>query len=89
MTFEGLKRCLKMTDMFARKCPLVSIGVRAEGLECADQGARTPIGASGILLKTFSIMVATLLYRGFSIHSRKVFRSFSKRIGVPGKNVNL
>ena len=26
----------------------VSIGGRAEGLACADLGARTPIGASGI-----------------------------------------
>jgi hypothetical protein len=32
--------------MCAEKCPLVSIGGRVEGLVCADQGARTPIGAS-------------------------------------------
>jgi hypothetical protein len=35
-------------DMCAGKFPLVSIRGRAEGLACADPGARTPIGASGI-----------------------------------------
>ena len=40
--FEG-----DSADMCARKFPLVSMGGRAEGLACADPGARTPIGASG------------------------------------------
>ena len=34
-------------DMCAKKIPLVSMGGRAEGLACADPGARTPIGTSG------------------------------------------
>ena len=34
-------------DTGAGKFPLVSMGGRAEGLACADPGARTPIGASG------------------------------------------
>ena len=34
--------------MCAEKFPLVSMGGRAEGLACADPGARTPISASGI-----------------------------------------
>jgi hypothetical protein len=29
------------------KFPLVPMGGQAEGLACADPGARTPIGASG------------------------------------------
>ena len=29
-----------------KKCMLVSMGGQAEGLACADLGARTPIGAS-------------------------------------------
>ena len=33
--------------MCAEKFPLVLMGGRAEGLACADLGARTPIGASG------------------------------------------
>ena len=37
-------------DMCAGKFPLVSKGGRAEGLACADPGARTPSGASGNLL---------------------------------------
>ena len=41
--FEG-----DSADMCAGKFPLVSMGGRAEGLVCADWGARTPIGASGI-----------------------------------------
>jgi hypothetical protein len=32
----------------------VSMGGRAEGLACADPGARTPIGASGNLKIKFS-----------------------------------
>ena len=32
----------------SEKFPLVSMGGRAEGQACADPGARTPIGASGI-----------------------------------------
>ena len=36
-------------DTGAGKFPLVSMGGRAEGLACADPGARTPIGASGNL----------------------------------------
>ena len=36
-----------LPDMCAEKFLLVSMGGRAEGLACADPGARTPIGASG------------------------------------------
>ena len=51
MTSEGLGEMFEgdSTDMCAGKFPLVSMGGRAEGLACADLGARTPIGASGIL----------------------------------------
>ena len=34
-------------DTHAGKFPIVLMGGRAEGLACADPGARTPIGASG------------------------------------------
>ena len=34
-------------DSCAGKFPLVLMGGQAEGLACADPGARTPIGASG------------------------------------------
>ena len=37
-------------DTGGGKFPLVSMGGRAEGLACADPGARTPIGASGNLV---------------------------------------
>jgi hypothetical protein len=49
MTYERLGEMFKVdsADMCAGKFPLVSMGGRAEGLACADQGARTPIGASG------------------------------------------
>ena len=48
--FEG-----DSADTGAGKLPLVSMGGRAEGLACADPGARTPIGASG----NFSVVVYT------------------------------
>ena len=49
MTSEGLGEMFEgdSADKCAGKFPLVSMGGRAEGLACADPGARTPIGASG------------------------------------------
>ena len=51
MTSEGLGEMFEgdSADTGAGKFPLVSMGGRAEGLACADPGARTPIGASGNL----------------------------------------
>ena len=48
MTSEGLGEMFEgdSADMCAGKFPLVSMGGRAEGLACADLGARTPIGTS-------------------------------------------
>ena len=45
MTSEGLGEMFEgdSADMCAGKFPLVSIGGRAEGLVCADPGARTPL----------------------------------------------
>ena len=47
MTSEGLGEMFEgdSADMFAGKFPLVLMWGRAEGLACADPGARTPIGA--------------------------------------------
>ena len=55
MTSEGLGEMFECdsADMCAEKIPLVSMGGRAEGLACADPGARTHIGASG---KFFTFM---------------------------------
>ena len=49
MTSEGLGEMFEgdSADTSAEKFPLVSMGGWAEGLVYADQGARTPIGASG------------------------------------------
>ena len=51
MSSEGLGEMLEgdSADICAGKFPLVSMGGRAEGLACADPGARTPIGASRII----------------------------------------
>ena len=59
MTFEGLGEMFKgySADTRAGKFPLVSMGGRAEGLACADPGARTPIGVSG----NFYILIWILL----------------------------
>jgi hypothetical protein len=48
--FEG-----DSAEMCAGKCPLTSMGGRAEGLACADPGARIPIGVSRILFLSFSL----------------------------------
>ena len=49
--FEG-----DSVDMCAEKFPLVSMAGRAEGLACADQGVRTPIGASRISVNFISLV---------------------------------
>ena len=48
MTSEGLVEMFEgdSADMCAGKFLLVSMGGRAEGLACAEPGARTPICAS-------------------------------------------
>ena len=52
MTSEGLGEMFEgePADMCVGKLPLVSMGGQAEGLACADPGARTSIGASGNFL---------------------------------------
>ena len=52
MTSEGWGEMFEgdSADTCAGKFPLVLMGGQAEGLGCADPGARTPIGASGISL---------------------------------------
>jgi hypothetical protein len=47
-------------DTDAGKFPIVSMGGRAEGLACADPGARTPIGASGNASKYHNYKDSTL-----------------------------
>ena len=49
MTSEGLGEMFEgdSADMCGGKFPLVKMGGQAEGLACADPGARTPIGHSG------------------------------------------
>ena len=48
MTSDGFGEMFEgdSADMCAVKCLLMSIG-KAEGLACADPGARTPIGVNG------------------------------------------
>ena len=61
MTSEGLGEMFEgdSADTGAGKFPLVSMGGRAEGLACADPGARTPIGASGISFSFLFFLVVT------------------------------
>ena len=55
MTSEWLGEMFEgdSADMCAEKFPLVSMGGQAEGLACADPGARTPIGAENLLVCGF------------------------------------
>jgi hypothetical protein len=73
MTFEG------MGEMFegdsadtCEKFPLVSMGGRAEGLACADPGARTPIGTSG----NFSLLKFLLKHKNRKKTVRNFFEIF-------------
>ena len=57
MTSEGLGEMFEgdSADKCGGKFPLMSIGGRAEGLVCADPGARTPIGVSGNFYLVFHL----------------------------------
>ena len=65
MTSVGLGEMFEghSADMCARNFPLISMGGQAEGLACADPGARTPIGASGnfgfFLYKAYALLIET------------------------------
>ena len=69
MTAEGLGEMFEgdSADMCAGKFPLVSMGGRVEGLECADPVARTPIGPSGIFFHFHPkyYLILDLLNTGF------------------------
>ena len=51
VTLEGLGEMFRgySAEKCAGKIPPLPMGVRAESPVCADTGARTPIGASGII----------------------------------------
>ena len=72
MTSEGLGEMFEgdSADMCAGKFPLTSMGGRAEGLACADPGARTLIGVSG----NFTIILLVFLVL-CSITSKSITRS--------------
>jgi hypothetical protein len=72
MTFEGMGEMFEgdSADTCAEKFPLVSMGGRAEGLACADPGARTPIGASGNCLP-FSFFVEVVFHLNFLLVGSK------------------
>ena len=53
MTSEGLGEMFEGDS--AEKFPLMLMGTGAEGLACADPGARTHVGVSGNLFFLFSI----------------------------------
>ena len=60
MTSEGLGEMFEgdSADKCAGKFLLMSMGGRVEGLECADPGAKTPVGVSG---NSFSCNCAMLM----------------------------
>ena len=60
--------CGSIFRFFYSLFPLVLMGGQTEGLACADPGARTPIGASGIFLRIFSFFLGTtVIVVGFQI----------------------
>ena len=67
MTSEGLGEMFEgdSADMCAGKFPLVSKGGRAEGLACADPGARTPISASGNFIYLYQQTGQSLIHITF------------------------
>ena len=78
MTIEGLGEMFEgdSADTCARKFPLVSMGWRAEGLACADPGARTPSALAEILtmiiqileLFKITVLLTTYIYNVYHFH---------------------
>ena len=52
----------EFADMHANLFPLMSMGGRAEGLVCADPGARTLIGVSGNYHWFLPEMIKLIIY---------------------------
>ena len=76
MTHEGLFEG-DFADTCKEKLPLVSVLGQAEGLVCADPGARTPIGStSGKALRSLSLLVTKSL-RSCRIQSPILITLFS------------
>ena len=83
MTSEGLGEMFEgdSADTCAEKFLLVLMGGRAEGLACADPGARTPIGASGNMIvfslqTDYNLRSLTSWYQIFNIHSSNRYLTF-------------
>ena len=69
IAFEGLGEMFECdsVDTYAGKFLIVSMGGRAEGLACADPGARTPIGASGFFFLLSLSVWLTFLPEEFEV----------------------
>ena len=76
MTSKGLGEMFEddSADTCAEKFTLVTMGGRAEGLACADLGARTPISAS-------ENSVCNLILTQLEERGRKKFRSCDPQQG--------
>jgi urocanate hydratase len=51
--FAKTSPCSNISNTSIEEYPMVLMGGQAEGQACADPGARTPIGAIGILQYTY------------------------------------
>ena len=91
MTSDGMGktfgRCL--CRHMRRKFPLVSMGGRAEGLASADPGARTPIGANGIIFR-FQFSIGDFQIRGLLMKFTAVqFKPFFTLFEVSSQQKNV
>ena len=80
--FEG-----DSADTFAGKYPLVSMGGWAEGLACADPGARAPIGASGniiYMLLLYEMMINLDVGKNEDVKTENMEKEFEE-----GLNANV
>ena len=72
-------------DMCANKISLVSMGGWAEGQACADPGARTPIGASGISYLSF--FLGHILFSQLVLfYGREILHGLLLNIRIPLNN---
>ena len=86
MNSEGLGEMFEgdSADMCAGKFPLMSMGGRAEGLLCADPGARTPVGMSGNCISANSRTKIKLHSFNYSACSDYLGRERGRQASAPG-----
>ena len=84
MTSEGFGDMFEgdPADMCAGNFPLMSMGGRADGLACTEPGARTPIGVSGYIFISQSLLYTIPKFTYYPQSIIKLFHPINRNKNV-------